>query len=852
MNFYQFLGNQLSRFFPSDAVVRKRYNAFMALLEQDRNAHVAMAELEQLYYDQTPVDFKTLQEKYNNLSQAVLRIITALDSVSLKSQADLHRFYHMIDGFGRHLFYEETPELSPPFVLPLTDEQAQDRDLTGGKTAALAATGKLDGIAIPKGFAVTTRAFNRFMEVNELRRPIDELLANISSASPEALGHASAAIIELVQRAAIPPEIESAILNMTDRIWAAPDSATGLAVRSSAVGEDETLSFAGQYRSLLNVRRENILEAWRKVIESKYSPRALNYRIQCGFIDAQTPMGVLVLEMIDPEISGVMYTRPPDQPEKGDINIHAVYGLGEVLVDGRAVPEVTHVQRSDPPRIRNREKGRQSRQLVPSSGGGTRIEITPDRSGQILADRHAIPLAQAGKALETLFSGPQDVEWCLDRSGNLVLLQSRPLQTHGIEATQVRECTFEDVEEHCLVSGGQTACPGIAAGPAVRVNTRGEIEDFPSGGVLIAPHALADFARILSRAAAVVTQEGSVAGHFASVAREFGVPCITGMAQALEKIPANQVVTVNAIERTVFRGRVKALVENPCAKPRPLSQSPFMRRFSFLMRFVSPLKLVDPDAPNFTPTGCRSLHDIIRYSHETAVNSMFDIGSNRWFSTRGIKKLEAGIPVKVNVLDVGGGIGAGAEDEKTIAPDQINSLPMTAVLKGLLHPGIQWGSFSHFNWEEHDRIVMNGGIISPDNAMFASHAILGRDYLNLNLKFGYHFVIVDALCGGSLPENQIRFRFSGGGAKMEQRMLRTRFLEHILSWLGFTVDIKHDLIEAVFVSKEMPRAMDRLDYTGRLLGATRLMDMYLNTEADLHRCVRDFKNGIYHYGDDLE
>ena len=165
-----------------------------------------------------------------------------------------------------------------------------------------------------------------------------------------------------------------------------------------------------------------------------------------------------------------------------------------------------------------------------------------------------------------------------------------------------------------------------------------DLEEFPSNGILVAPHALADFARIISRTAAVVTEEGSVAGHFASVAREFGVPFITGMEKALEKIPLNQMVTVNAIERKVFRGRVRALVENPCAKPRPLSQSPFMRRFSFLMRFVSPLELVDPEAANFTPTGCRSFHDIIRYSHETAVNSMFHIGSNRWFTTRGIKK----------------------------------------------------------------------------------------------------------------------------------------------------------------------------------------------------------------------
>ncbi|HCY84247.1 MAG TPA: hypothetical protein DHV36_03835 [Desulfobacteraceae bacterium] len=863
MTFYQSLGNLISRSFPSDAAVRKRYKAFMDLLEQDRNAHLAMAELEELYYNQIPVDFKMLQEKYNTLSRAVRHIILALDTVTVKKQADLHRFYRMIDGFGRHLFYENTPSLSPPFVVPLSDERAEDRDLTGGKAATLSTMGNLDGIDVPKGFAVTTRAFNYFLEANGLRSAIDDKLAVLSAASPDSIGRTSAAIIEMIQQGRISPEIESEISRMVEDIWPGPDIPTGFAVRSSAVGEDDTLSFAGQYRSLLNVRRENISDAWRRVVESKYAPRALNYRIQCGFLDAETPMGVLVLEMIPPKISGVMYTRSPENKGQGsqdlshgdadDINIHAVYGLGEFLVEGRAVPEIIHVEKNDPLKIRCREAGRQSHRLIPSSGGGTRVvDVSPDRAGRPVLDKEQVlSLAKAGTSLESFFNGPQDVEWCVDADGHLRLLQCRPLHTSEIDAVEARECTFEDVEAKRLASGGHTACNGITAGTATHVTSKKELEGFPSGGVLVAPHALPDFARIIDRAGAIVTEEGSVAGHFASVAREFGVPFITGLENALEKIPHNQMVTVNALDREVFKGRVNALVENPCAKPRPLAQSPFMRRFSFLMRFVSPLELVDPNARNFTPTGCRSLHDIIRYSHETAVNSMFQIGSNRWFNTRGIKKLEAGIPVKINVLNVGGGIKAEAGREKSITPGLIESLPMKAILKGLLHPGIQWGDFSHFNWEEHDRIVMNGGIISPDNAMFASHAILARDYLNLNLKFGYHFVIVDALCGKSHGENHIRFRFSGGGAKLEQRMLRTRFLGDILSWLGFTVNIKHDLIDGVFLSKDDTKTLDRLDYTGRLLGATRLMDMYLKKEEDPDRFAREFKNGVYHYGDDL-
>lgn len=44
---------------------------------------------------------------------------------------------------------------------------------------------------------------------------------------------------------------------------------------------------------------------------------------------------------------------------------------------------------------------------------------------------------------------------------------------------------------------------------------------------------------------------------------------------------------------------------------------------------------------------------------------------------------------------------------------------MRALWQGMNHPDIQWGTFSHFDWGAHDRIVMSGGI--------ASHAVISPD-----------------------------------------------------------------------------------------------------------------------------
>jgi pyruvate,water dikinase len=197
---------------------------------------------------------------------------------------------------------------------------------------------------------------------------------------------------------------------------------------------------------------------------------------------------------------------------------------------------------------------------------------------------------------------------------------------------------------------------------------------------------------------------------------------------------------------------------------------------------------------------------------------------------------------------VGGGLSDKTKHQKSVHIDEIQCAPLIAVLKGLNHPNIQWGDVTHFDWAEHDKIVLSGGIASPEAAMFASHAIVSQDYANLNLKFGYHFVIVDALFTGETQNNHILFRFNGGGADLSKRMLRADFLTRILKALDFEVIRKSDLVDAGFTSADREITAEKLDMLGRLLGATRLMDMYLKDASMVDRFVDDFMNGKYHFG----
>jgi pyruvate,water dikinase len=199
------------------------------------------------------------------------------------------------------------------------------------------------------------------------------------------------------------------------------------------------------------------------------------------------------------------------------------------------------------------------------------------------------------------------------------------------------------------------------------------------------------------------------------------------------------------------------------------------------------------------------------------------------------------------VLDVGGGLKKELPDERVVKIEDIISVPMNAVFNGLNHPGIHWSKFTHFDWEQYDKIVMSGGIISAESAQFGSYAVVASDYLNLNLRFGYHFVILDTICGDKIDKNYIMFRFSGGGGDSHGRFLRAGFIGSILERLGFMVEIKGDLVDGQFKKGYQELIVEKLNMLGRLLGATRLMDMYLTDASDMNNLVENFMNGQYHF-----
>lgn len=846
-NLFKYWSYQL---FSPTMVLREKYDGFKSLLSNDKRAHELMAELEEIYYNQLRVDFSVIANLCGELSRRVSGMVEDLSKICPSRYSDLGLFYQKIDSYIHFMFTAKGTGPSPPWTMPLSAISTDAQTRVGGKAYNLAAIARELHLPVPPGFVVTTGAYIYFLESNDLRRSIDDGLSRLDINSTASLDAISLEITEMILAAHIPPDMADSILSSFRAFSHSEDGQVKLAMRSSAVGEDSQASFAGQYRTVLNVDESNILDAYKKVIAGKYSHRAMYYRINYGLADNETPMAVLALKMIDARASGIIYTADLQNQKSDLLKIHAIWGLGELLVSGKSSSDIFAISRSNHARIVERKIGRQYEQMKLSPN--SKPEIMALGSSKInqpsIDDQTILRLADWGLRLETFYQEPQDIEWCIDYQGNTYILQSRPLKTHEFQPAQTVECTFENIDNKVLISGGEQASSGIAAGKVHRIEHEADLDNLIEGAVLVAKNASPRYVKVMNRLNAVVTDTGSTAGHFASVAREFGVPALVNTGNAYDTLPAGQEVTVHPEGGTVYEGVVDAMLESPCARRNLMADSPFMRKLEYVMDFVSPLTLVDPDDDSFVPQKCRSLHDIIRFCHEKAVQEMFHISENRVRKLGGAKKLQSKIPMQFFVLDVGGGLKGPIDKRKEIRIEEIANDSMRAVFKGLGHPDIQWEGFTHFDWAEHDRIVMNGGIISPKATMFASHAVLSDVYMNLNMRFGYHFVILDVLCGPRAEDNYILFRFSGGGADFYQRSLRADFLSKILQSLDFEVNKKSDLVDGQLKGIDRNAAHDKLDMVGRLLGATRLMDMYLKEESDVDGFAADFMAGRYHFG----
>ncbi len=311
--------------------------------------------------------------------------------------------------------------MSQQYTLFFEEIDKKDLPLVGGKGANLGELTKA-GFPVPRGFCVTTGAYQAFLTHNLLVDFISQAIKDATLDNISSIGDKIRSRLRLSQ---IPQQVEQEIISAIDQAG----SFNYYAVRSSATAEDLPFaSFAGQQDTYLNINGEKeLLNAVRNCWASLFTDRAILYRIQNKIEHATVQMSVVIQKMIRPEVSGIMFTADPVSGHRGIVSIDASYGLGEALVSGLVSPDIYKFNKKHN-LIENKTIADKKMAILPVKGGGTeKLEITGQKAtSQVMSDATIIKLSNLGMMIETHYGCPQDIEWCLEQD-TLYIVQSRAI-----------------------------------------------------------------------------------------------------------------------------------------------------------------------------------------------------------------------------------------------------------------------------------------------------------------------------------------------------------------------------------------------------------------------------------------
>jgi len=825
------------------------FKKFQSILERNNQILELIADMGDKLGGEYVFDRHYIEVATEKIQDQVFKLISDLSILNQHKNTELFLACE-------HILQEVQKELSGKhilntgkFVIPLSELGHELKEQAGYKMANLGDIYNRLALSTPDGFVITSRTFLEFMQRNDLLQKAELAMGLWQTRDLAALKLLADEMQKGISAASLPRSLASQILAEFDRLSERMKKRDiTVALRSSASGEDGASSFAGQYESVLNVSRDQILDSYRRVVASAYSYKAWQYRLDRGYHEHETTMAVGCQVMVEGRASGVLHTFAPHLAD-GVMVANAVWGLCSPVVRGEKSTDTIILDRTPPYTLRSFSVVDKAQRLVLAPGGGTKWEDTP-------AKLHAAPsitpvqmhnLAEAAMSIERYYKRPLEIEWTYDWHDRLQILQARRLRYWSAPSPSEEQIGAATRNAEIIFTGkGAIAQCGVAVGEIFLVENDADLEAFPHGAIMLARHTSPRYAGIMPKARGIITDVGSPTGHMSTLAREYRVPTIVNTEVATSLLSTGDEITLDATQNTVYRGHISVLDRFELIEEEVFEDSYEYRLLRRVLQHISPLNLVNPQSDDFVPASCRTCHDITRYIHEKAVEELIHLSEKQeaqYLSAP--KRLIADIPLGLLVIDAGGGTKC-QPDARTLTPDQIVSLPLHELLEGLIGLGM---------WCTEPVAVDLGSFMASLTRTFSSSmaspkevgrnlAVVLPDYLNINMRLGYHFTIVDAYIAKEMNDNYIYFRFLGGVTELIRRSRRATFIAKVLAHFDFRVEIHGDLVVGRLKKLSLPRMSERMRMLGGLIGYTRQLDARMHSDKDVASHTEIFINAM--------
>lgn len=826
------------------------FKKFKSILERNNRILELMGDMGDKLGGEYVFDRQYITDACEAAADSVFKLISDLCLLSKSDNVGLFKAFDLI----HHEISEElagrrtVPRLR--YLIGLEELNGESANEVGNKFAGLGDIRNILGLPTRDGFVFTSRAFFDVMTQNQCLDPIDEALAAWNRKDEEAFDAISRSLRRRILAAALPRPLIAALYAELKKLAARHKGEEMMfAVRSSALEEDSKHSFAGQYETVLNVPVQKIAEAYKQVIASAYTPEAWHYRLHRGYREHEMTMAVGCQMMVAAEVSGALYTYAPLPMERESMVISSAWGLGPAVVQGVAESDMFVLDRNPPYAILSSEIECKEKMIVAGGEAGTQwVDVPAEKmSAASLSPEQIGELARAAMAIERYYKRPQDIEWAFDAAGRLSLLQSRPVNIRPEIAQARPDIDLATRTAEVIFSGKGTVVQlGVASGRVFVSRSVEDLKDFPYGAILVTRYTSPRYARIMPLAHGIITDIGSATGHMATIAREHRVPAVVDTGVATGILKTGDEITLDATHNTIYKGRVGELTHFELTEQDVFEETYEYRLLKRILRKIYPLRLADPRSAGFRPDQCRTYHDITRYVHEKAVEQLVDLSENyQQYHEQTPKWFDSKIPLGLMIIDIGGGSRVPA-DARSVRLEEISSVPLHALLNGLSASGMWATDPAPMDLESFMSSMtrmMPVPQMSPDRSN-RNLAVVSGEYLNLNLKLGYHYTVINAFIGEKTNDNYLYFRFMGGVTDFLRRSRRARFIAAVLEHLDFVVELHGDMVSGRLRKFSETRMGLQMTIIGALIGYTRQLDIVMKSDAHVASRLADFLERI--------
>lgn len=331
------------------------------------------------------------------------------------------------------------------FLYSSAEAMLLNSNLLGGKASNLLWL-TANAYPVPTWWIVPANAVETVLHTQQTVQQRLAQLAALPAETPLAQIEALAAQLrEQIMQLPLPEALSEALSSLdAEQFWA---------VRSSCSDEDSgSASFAGQMDSFLFQRgQQQLSDALRSVIASAWSARAIAYRLQKGMPLSGIRCAVIVQQMVEGEVSGVLFTAHPVTGSRKTMQISAGWGTGEGVVSGRCETDEFSVPLHGDAISRKISPKTTALVFDHHTGSGT-TEITLDREkadAASLTTQQLLTLRDTGARIAQQMRCPQDIEWTF-RDNKLYLLQTRPI-THlpkeSVDPADALICDNANIQE---------------------------------------------------------------------------------------------------------------------------------------------------------------------------------------------------------------------------------------------------------------------------------------------------------------------------------------------------------------------------------------------------------------------